>query len=61
MDVEQKPAVMDDTKIKDEATNTAPPITKAEAIEHGEQDLLHEENVDTVLTAKMALINDVSV
>lgn len=60
MDVEQNPVVMDDAKAKDEAANTAFPITKAEAVEHGEHDLLHEETVDTVLTAKMALINDVS-
>lgn len=60
MDVEQYPVVTNGAEDKDEKPNTPPALTKAEAIECGEHDLLHEENVDTVLTAKMALINDVS-
>lgn len=60
MDVEQSPVFKDDAEVKDETSSTAPPIAEVEAIEHGEQDLLHEENVDTVLTTKMALVNDVS-
>jgi hypothetical protein len=61
MDVEQNPVVMDGAVGKDEKSNTAPSLSKTEAIEHGEHDLLHEENVDTVLAAKMTLINDVSI
>jgi hypothetical protein len=60
MDVEQNPVAMDGAVGKDEKSNTAP-LSKTEAIEHGEHDLLHEENVDTVLAAKMTLINDVSI
>lgn len=60
MDVERNLVATDDAKVKNKTSNAAPPMSKEETIEHGEQDLLHEENVDTVLTAKMALVNDVS-
>lgn len=60
MEADQNVVVVDDSKVKDEESNIAAPVAKAEAIEHGEQDLLHEENVDAVLTAKMVLVNDVS-
>lgn len=61
MDLEQNPIVMDGAEVKDEKSETASPLSKAEEIEHGEHDLLHEENVDAVFTAKMSLINDVSI
>lgn len=60
MDVEQYPVVADGARDKDEKTNT-PSLSETRSAEHGEHDLLHGENVDAVLTAKMALINDVSV
>lgn len=60
MHVEQYPVVADGAGQKDDKTNT-PTLYETNSVEHGEHDLLDGENVDAVLTAKMALINDVSV
>lgn len=57
MDVEHNAAALD--AVKDDKDKTPPSLAEERSIEHGENDLLHAE-VDAVLTAKMALINDVS-
>lgn len=58
MDVEQSAGTfVDDT---DKKKQESPSVEEDRSIEHGENDLLGLDQVDEVLAAKMALINDVS-
>lgn len=60
MDVEQSAGTFFTADDADKKQQGSPSVEEDRSIEHGENDLLGLDQVDEVLVAKMALINDVS-